>query len=80
MTPKGLSGLFLGLLLAIVLITPFLSGNITFPITPPGIVNVGAIKWEYRSYEVLLQGFILLAGVMAILLLLGSRKDRDDHP
>ncbi len=80
MTPKSLTGLFLGLMLAIVLITPFILGNITFPTTPPGIVDVGAVKWEYRSYEVLLQGFILLAGVMAILLLLGSRKYRDDHP
>jgi len=38
------------------------------------------VKWGARSYEVLLQGIILLAGVVAIILLLGSGKRKDVQP
>jgi hypothetical protein len=36
--------------------------------------------WKDRTFEVVLQGFIILAGVFSILLLLGSMKSRKGAP
>jgi preprotein translocase subunit SecG len=35
---------------------------------------VGSMLWKTRTYEVLLQGMIVLAGVLSILLLLGRNQ------
>jgi hypothetical protein len=40
----------------------------------------GAVMWHDRTFEVILQGFIILAGVFSILLLLGSMKSRKGAP
>lgn len=47
---------------------------------PPMLFDVGAALWKGRTFEVFLQGVILLVGAMAILLLLGQKVDRGDHP
>jgi hypothetical protein len=40
----------------------------------------GEALWNGRTYEVILQGFIMLSGVMAILLLLGQNHSRRQQP
>ncbi|MDD1718510.1 MAG: hypothetical protein LUQ25_00490 [Methanoregulaceae archaeon] len=44
------------------------------PAIAPGLASAGAVLWKGRTTEVLLQGLIILAGVLSILLLLGSGK------
>jgi hypothetical protein len=66
---------FLSLLLAI--IAPA-TGSWPAGISPP--TAAGSALWTDRTYEVILQGFIILAGVVSILLLLGSRKSREGSP
>jgi len=46
----------------------------------PQLTTAGAALWKDRTYEVILQGLIILAGVVSILLLLGSGRLREIHP
>lgn len=48
------------------------------PVAPVVAAGAGAALWTGRTFEVVLQGFIILAGVVSILLLLssGRRKER----
>jgi len=55
-------------------------GFIPWPASAPVITDLGIVKWEGRTLQVLIQGFILLSGVIAILLLLGARKSRGASP
>ena len=43
------------------------------PVTPPFPASAGTALWNGRTFEVILQGLIILSGVVAILLLL--KKD-----
>jgi hypothetical protein len=48
---------------------------VIWPQTPPTITaSAGATLWKDRTFEVVLQGFIILSGVMAILLLVFGKK------
>ena len=47
---------------------------------PPQAIPVGTVMWKDRTLEAILQGFILLAGVFSILLLLGPGSVRGRHP
>ena len=40
----------------------------------PVVAGAGAALWKDRTYETMLQGIIILAGVLSILLLLGSKQ------
>jgi hypothetical protein len=77
---KAVAGLLLGALFLLIFLSAIVSVTTPWPAAPPGVSDVGSVKWEFRSYEVLLQGIILLAGVMAIILLLGSGKRKDVQP
>lgn len=80
MNPKNTAALFLGvafLILFIVLVIPYCA---SWPVTPGRVVAAGEALWIGRTYEVILQGFITLAGVMAILLLLGLNHSRRLQP
>jgi uncharacterized BrkB/YihY/UPF0761 family membrane protein len=77
---KAVAGLLLGALFLLLFLSAIVSVTTPWPAAPPGVSDVGSVKWEFRSYEVLLQGIILLAGVMAIILLLGSGKRKDVQP
>jgi predicted branched-subunit amino acid permease len=80
MNPKNATALFLGiafLLLFIVLVIPHVS---SWPTVPAEMLKAGEALWNGRTYEVILQGFIMLAGVMAILLLLGLNHSRRQQP
>jgi hypothetical protein len=80
MNAKNAIALFLGvvfLLLFIVLVIPHVS---SWPVSPVLVVVAGEALWKGRTYEVILQGFIMLSGVMAILLLLGLNHSRRQQP
>jgi hypothetical protein len=48
---------------------------IVWPDIPPVItISAGETLWNDRTFEVILQGFIILTGVMAILLLVFGKK------
>jgi len=80
MNAKNACALFLGvafLLLFIVLVIPHFT---SWPATPAEALMAGEALWKGRTYEVILQGFIMLAGVMSILLLLGLNYSRRMQP
>lgn len=80
MNAKAAAGLILGLVFFSLFIVVILSIATPWPVTVPVHTDVGYAKWGVRSFEVLLQGIILLAGVVAIILLLGSRRSREVPP
>jgi len=51
-----------------------------WPVSIPTETAAGTVMWKDRTFEVVLQGFIILAGVFSILLLLGSMKSRKGAP
>jgi hypothetical protein len=66
----GMLGIiFLGIFIA--LVVPYAA---SWPAIIPGSPGVGVALWKGRTYEVLLQGMIILAGVFSILLLLGFKQ------
>jgi hypothetical protein len=80
MNPKNTAALFLGVtffLLFLVLVLPYCA---SWPVAPVRLAAAGKALWNGRTYEVILQGFIMLAGVMAILLLLGLNHSRRLQP
>jgi predicted branched-subunit amino acid permease len=80
MNAKNACALFLGvafLLQFIILVIPHVTA---WPAIPPMAVAAGEALWKWRTYEVILQGFIMLAGIIAILLLLGLNHSRRQQP
>jgi len=77
---KTLTGVLLGVMFLLLFLSAVLTITTPWPTAFHGDSDVGGVKWGPRSFEVLLQGIILLAGVVAIILLLGSRKIRDVPP
>jgi predicted branched-subunit amino acid permease len=80
MNAKNACALLLGvafLLLFIVLVIPHID---SWPVIPAEALRAGDALWKGRTYEVILQGFIMLAGIMAILLLLGLNHSRRQQP
>jgi predicted branched-subunit amino acid permease len=80
MNPKNAAAVSLAvafLLLFVVIVIPHCA---SLPGTPALVVAAGEALWRGRTYEVILQGFITLAGVMAILLLLGMNHSRRLQP
>jgi hypothetical protein len=80
MNAKNACALLLGVafpLLVIILVIPHVT---TWPVSPALVTAPGEALWKGRTYEVILQGFITLAGVMAILLLLGLNHSRGQQP
>jgi hypothetical protein len=72
MNAKSICALVLGtvfFLLFVILWTPYYA---PWPEVTPGGTPVGAVLWGGRTFETVFQGFILLAGVISILLLVRS--------
>ncbi len=80
MNKKAVAGLILGGMALLLFLSAAMSVTTPWPSSPPEKSDVGSVKWGERSFEVILQGIILLAGVVAIILLLGSRKLRGVPP
>jgi ABC-type Fe3+ transport system permease subunit len=80
MNAKNACALFLGLVFLLLFIVIVIPHFASWPVTPPEAVAAGEALWKGRTYEVILQGFITLAGVMSILLLLGLNYSRRMEP
>ena len=76
MNRKGLAGVLLGLAFLVLFMASVMPGTLSWPGSGPVITDLGIVKWEGRTFEVLVQGFILFSGVVAILLLLGAKRSR----
>ena len=80
MRGSAAAGALLGILLLLVLAATLLPGAPSLPAAEPGVTAVGIALWELRAPEVILQGFILLAGAAAVLLFLGIRAFGEGSP
>lgn len=74
MTAKNAGAVLLGTLFLLVFILLVVPGIPLWPAQDPFSPVVGEVLWKGRTYEVLLQGMIILAGVLSILLLLGRNQ------
>ncbi len=80
MNAKLAAGLVIAVAFLGLLVYAVLPAAITWPASGPGNTGVGVALWQDRTFEVIIQSVILLGGVVAILLLLGSRKGREVSP
>ncbi len=80
MNAKQAAGLMIGIGFLGLLVYAVLPSAIRWPAAGPGVTGVGIAMWQDRTFEVLIQSLILLGGVVAILLLLGSRRTREVSP
>lgn len=73
MNGKALAGALIAIAFASLFTAALIPAAVSWPASAPGSTGVGIAMWETRTFEVLLQGIVLLGGVVAILLLLGTR-------
>jgi hypothetical protein len=74
MNPKRACACILGIVFLVVFIALVVPPALSWPSVTPVSAGIGAALWKGRTYEVLLQGMIILAGVLSILLLLDRRQ------
>jgi hypothetical protein len=74
MNAKNASALILGTAFLILFIALAVPHAVSWPAMIPASPGVGVALWKGRTYEALLQGMIILAGVFSILLLLGLKQ------
>jgi hypothetical protein len=74
MNAKNACALILGTAFLILFIALVVPHAVLWPAIIPVSPGVGAALWKGRTYEALLQGMIVLAGVLSILLLLGLKQ------
>ena len=80
MRGSSVAGPLVGILLLAALVAALIPAAPALPAVEPVSTGVGTALWEGRTVEVLLQGFIILAGAIAVLLFLGSRSPREGSP
>ncbi len=80
MNAKTGIGIILGLVFLGLVLVAALPEALVFPASAPAQDQVGVAMWDARQIETIFQGIILLGGVVAILLLLGSRRSREVSP
>jgi len=76
MNHRSSLGLVLGLLFLLLFVFTLVMGGVAWPVSPPATTAAGEALWKGRTFEVILQGFMILSGVMSIILLLGSGRSR----
>ena len=80
MNAKAVAGLVIGLGFLGLFAVALIPSTPAWPTTAPAAGGIGDAMWGGRSVEVLLQGFVLLGGVVAVLLLLGTRRTMEAGP
>jgi len=80
MNRKTACAVICGAVFLVVVVYALAKGVPLTPAATPHLTPAGAALWKDRTYEVLLQGFIILSGVVSILLLLGAGRLREMHP
>ncbi len=74
MNAKSATGCILGAIFLVIFIVLLVPYALSWPPAAPVPPTIGAALWKGRTYEALLQGLIILAGVLSILLLLGLKQ------
>ena len=74
MNAKNTCAIIIGIVFLALFIVIIVSPALSLPMSTPTIAGVGAAMWKDRAYDTMLQGVIILAGVMSILLLLGLKQ------
>ena len=77
MNQKSILAVFLGVSFFGVFAATILSDMPTWHATIPHVTAAGVAIWKGRTIEVVVQGIIILSGVISILLLLGPDKSRE---
>jgi len=80
MNAKTVFAVIVGVMFLLLIVAVLVPDTAAWPITTPMNTAAGAVMWHERTFEVILQGFIILTGVFSILLLLGSMKSRKGAP
>lgn len=76
MNHRSVLGLALGILFLLVFILILATGIAAGPVASPVTASAGDALWKGRTFEVILQGIMILSAVMSIILLLGSGRSR----
>lgn len=76
MNHRSVLGLALGILFFLVIILILALSVAAGPVTPPVITGAGDALWKGRTFEVVLQGIMILSAVLSIILLLGPGRLR----
>jgi len=74
MNAKDASAGMLGICFLVIFIVLIIPHAVSWPAIIPVSHGVGVALWKSRTYEALLQGMIVLAGIFSILLLLGLKQ------
>jgi len=74
MNAKNACAVILGTVFLVMFLALVVPNTLPWPAVPPVFPGAGAALWKGRTYEALLQGIIILAGVLSILLLLGKKQ------
>jgi len=80
MNKKTACAVICGAVFLVVFVYALMQGGAIGIAASPKLATTGAALWKDRTYEVILQGLIILAGVVSILLLLGTGRLREMHP
>jgi len=76
MNHRSVLGLALGILFFLVVILILALSVAAGPMASPVTTSVGDALWKGRTFEVILQGIMILSAVMSIILLLGPGRLR----
>jgi len=80
MNAKDACAGMLGIIFLVIFIALVVPHAVSWPAIIPVSPGVGVALWKGRTYEALLQGMIVLAGVFSILLLLGLKQSGRSPP
>ena len=79
MRRRAVAGLAIGILFFLLFLAAILTGAGFSPVGTAIAASPGTVLWNTRTVEVLAQGFILLAGAIAILLMLGNERNSEEE-
>jgi hypothetical protein len=71
---KTAAAVILSVLVVILILSLLLKASFHEPANAPDGASPGSVLWESRDFETILQGLLILGGVVAILMLLRSSK------
>lgn len=77
MNHRSVLGLALGILFFLLFIFILGTGVAAGPVASRVAASAGDALWKGRTFEVILQGIMILSAVMSIILLLGSGRSRE---
>lgn len=76
MNPRAVPGMALAVLFFLFFILILATGIAATPLVSPVTTSAGDALWKGRTFEVILQGIMILSAVMSIILLLGPGRSQ----